>query len=102
MNFDLAGLVEIIGGFAIGSLAGSLHHSGKNPAEAGNRGYLLRIYGRAAEFPAQLCVCAASVIMYHQKKSKRTAIIGMAISSVFTGIVAILPTYISSFPSIWH
>ena len=29
------------------------------------------------------------VIMYHQKKSKRTAIIGMAISSVFTGIVAI-------------
>ena len=29
------------------------------------------------------------VIMYHQKKSKRTAIIGMVISSVFTGIVAI-------------
>lgn len=68
MNFDLAGLVEIIGGFAMGPFAGSLHHSGENPAEAGNRGHLLRIYGRAAEFPAQLCVCAAS--RYHVSPEK--------------------------------
>lgn len=68
MNFDLAGLVEIIGGFAMGPLQAVCIILVKNPAEAGNRGYLLRIYRGVAEFPAQLCVCAAS--RYHVSPEK--------------------------------
>ena len=59
MNFDLAGLVEIIGGFAMGPLQAVCIILVK---------ILLRIYGRAAEFPAQLCVCAAS--RYHVSPEK--------------------------------
>ena len=69
MNFDLAGLVEIIGGFAMG------------PLQA--------VCIILVNFLLSCAYVLPPVIMYHQKKSKRTAIIGMAIGSVFTGIVAI-------------
>lgn len=68
MNFDLAGLVEIIGGFAMGPLQAVCIILVKILLKLATEGYLLRIYGRAAEFPAQLCVCAAS--RYHVSPEK--------------------------------
>ena len=65
MNFDLAGLVEIIGGFAMGPLQAVCIILVKILLKLAPEG---TSYGRAAEFPAQLCVCAAS--RYHVSPEK--------------------------------
>ena len=62
MNFDLAGLVEIIGGFAMGPLQAVCIILVKILLKLATEGT------SSAEFPAQLCVCAAS--RYHVSPEK--------------------------------
>ena len=89
MNFDLAGLVEIIGGFAMGPLQAVCIILVKILLKLAAEGTSSAFTGELQNFLLSCAYVLPPVIMYHQKKSKRTAIIGMAISSVFTGIVAI-------------
>ena len=89
MNFDLAGLVEIIGGFAMGPLQAVCIILVKILLKLATEGTSSAFTGELQNFLLSCAYVLPPVIMYHQKKSKRTAIIGMAISSVFTGIVAI-------------
>ena len=64
MNFDLAGLVEIIGGFAMGPLQAVCIILVKILLKVETEG----TYRRAAKLPAQLCVCTAS--RYHVSPEK--------------------------------
>ena len=89
MNFDLAGLVVIIGGFAMGPLQAVCIILVKILLKLATEGTSSAFTGELQNFLLSCAYVLPPVIMYHQKKSKRTAIIGMVISSVFTGIVAI-------------
>ena len=89
MNFDLAGLVEIIGGFAMGPLQAVCIILVKILLKLATEGTSSAFTGELQNFLLSCAYVLPPVIMYHQKKSKKTAIIGMVIGSVFTGIVAI-------------
>ena len=101
MNFDLAGLVEIIGGFAMGPLQAVCIILVKILLKLATEGTSSAFTGELQNFLLSCAYVLPPVIMYHQKKSKRTAIIGMAALSSQASLPS-LPTRISSFPSIWH
>ena len=68
MNFDLAGLVEIIGGFAMGPLQAVCIILLKILLKLATEGTSSAFTGELQKFPAQLCVCAAS--RYHVSPEK--------------------------------
>lgn len=68
MNFDLAGLVEIIGRLlGHGAFAGSLHHSGKNPAEVATEGTSSAFTGERRISCSAVRMCASR---YHVSPEK--------------------------------
>ena len=67
MNFDLAGLVEIIGGFAMGPLQAVCIILVKILLKLATEGTSSAHRG-AAKLPVKLCVCAAS--RYHVSPEK--------------------------------
>ena len=75
MNFDLAGLVEIIGGFAMGPLQAVCIILVKILLKLATEGTSSAFTGELQNFLLSCAYVLPPVIMYHQKKSKRTAII---------------------------
>ena len=101
MNFDLAGLVEIIGGFAMGPLQAVciilvkiLLKLARVPPPH------LRASCRISCSAVRMCCLPLSCITRKNLKEPQSSVWQSALSSQAS--LPSLPTYISSFPSIWH
>ena len=100
MDFDLASLPEIIGGFALGPLAAVGIIIVKIIVK-------LALMGTNSMFTGEICNVILSLVyvlpavwIYHHHKSKRSAEIGMvcgtilcAVAAVFTNLCIIIPFY---------
>lgn len=89
MNFDLAGLVELIGGFAMGPVQAVCIILVKILLKLATEGTASAFTGELQNFLLSCAYVLPPVILYHRNKTKKTAMIGMAISSLFCGLVAI-------------
>ena len=89
MNFDLAWLVELIGGFAMGPLQAVCIILIKILLKLATEGTSSAFTGELQNFLLSCAYVLPPVILYHRNKSKKTAMIGMGIGSVFCSVVAI-------------
>lgn len=89
MNFDLAGLVELIGGFAMGPIQAVCIIVLKILLKLATQGTTSAFTGELQNFILSCAYVLPPVILYHRNKTKKTAMIGMVIGSFLCGIVAI-------------
>ncbi len=90
MEFDFAGIVEIIGGLMFGPVAAIYIIILKILLKMVMIGSSSIGTGEIQNFILSCTFVLPSVILYTRKKTKKTAIIGMAIGVVLTTIAAIL------------
>ena len=102
MNFDLCGLVELIGGFAMGPLQAFCIILVKILLKLATEGTSSAFTGEIQNVILSCAYVLPPVILYHRNKSKKTAIKGMAIGSVtcsvlaiFTNLYIIIPFYMA-------
>lgn len=89
MNFDLCGLVELIGGFAMGPLQAFCIIMVKILLKLATEGTSSAFTGELQNVILSCTYVLPPVILYHRNKTKRTAMAGMAIGTVFCSIVAV-------------
>lgn len=89
MNFDLAGLVELIGVFAMGPIQAVRIIVVKILLKLATEGTSSAFTGELQNFLLSCAYVLPPVIMYHRHKSKKTAMVGMGIGTVFCSIVAV-------------
>lgn len=89
MNFDLTGLVEVIGGFAMGPIQAVCIILVKILLKLATEGTASAFTGEIQNFLLSCAYVLPPVILYHRNKSRKTAISGMAAGSVFCSIVAV-------------
>lgn len=89
MNFDLAGLVELIGGFAMGPIQAVCIILVKILLKLATEGTSSAFTGELQNLLLSCAYVLPPVILYHRNKSKKTAMVGMGIGTVFCSIVAI-------------
>ena len=102
MNFDLCGLVELIGGFAMGPLQAFCIILVKILLKLATEGTTSAFTGEIQNVILSCAYVLPPVILYHRNKSKKTAIRGMVIGSVvcsvlavFTNLFIIIPFYMT-------
>ena len=102
MNFDLCGLVELIGGFAMGPLQAFCIILVKILLKLATEGTSSAFTGEIQNVILSCAYVLPPVILYHRNKSKKTAITGMAVGSVacsvlaiFTNLYIIIPFYMA-------
>jgi riboflavin transporter FmnP len=101
MNFDLAGLVEIIGGFAMGPLQAVCIILVKILLKLATEGTSSAFTGELQNFLLScMCCLPLSCITRKNLKEPQSSVWQSALSSQAS--LPSLPTCISSFPSIWH
>ena len=89
MNFDLCGLVELIGGFAMGPLQAFAIIMVKILLKLATEGTTSAFTGELQNVMLSCAYVLPPVILYHRHKTKRTAMIGMATGTVFCSLVAV-------------
>ena len=89
MNFDLCGLVELIGGFAMGPLQAFAIIMVKILLKLATEGTTSAFTGELQNVMLSCAYVLPPVILYHRNKTKRTAMVGMAAGTVFCSIVAV-------------
>ena len=89
MNFDLCGLVELIGGFAMGPLQAFCIILVKILLKLATEGTSSAFTGEIQNVILSCAYVLPPVILYHRNKTKKTAIKGMVVGSVFCSILAI-------------
>lgn len=102
MNFDLCGLVELIGGFAMGPLQAFFIIVVKILLKLGTEGTGSAFTGELQNLLLSCAYVLPPVILYHRNKTKRTAITGMvtgtlvcSVVAVFTNLFLIIPFYMA-------
>ncbi len=102
MNFDLCGLVELIGGFAMGPLQAFAIIMVKILLKLATEGTTSAFTGEVQNVILSCAYVLPPVILYHRNKTKKTAIKGMAVGSilcsvtaVFTNLYIIIPFYMA-------
>ena len=89
MNFDLCGLVELIGGFAMGPLQAFAIIMVKILLKLATEGTTSAFTGELQNVMLSCAYVLPPVILYHRNKTKRTAMVGMTAGTIFCAIVAI-------------
>lgn len=89
MNFDLCGLVELIGGFAMGPVQAVCIILVKILLKLATEGTSSAFTGELQNVLLSCAYVLPPVILYHRNKTKRTAIVGMAAGTAFCSIVAV-------------
>lgn len=89
MNFDLAGLVELIGGFAMGPIQAVCIIVVKILLKLATQGSTSAFTGELQNFILSCAYVLPPVILYHRNKTRKTAMTGMVIGSFLCGIIAI-------------
>ena len=89
MNFDLCGLVELIGGFAMGPLQAFAIIMVKILLKLATEGTTSAFTGELQNVMLSCAYVLPPVILYHRNKTKRTAMVGMTAGTIFCAIVAV-------------
>ena len=89
MNFDLCGLVELIGGFAMGPLQAFCIIMVKILLKLATEGTSSAFTGELQNVLLSCAYVLPPVILYHRNKTKKTAMVGMATGTIFCSIVAV-------------
>lgn len=102
MNFDLCGMVELIGGFAMGPLQAIGIILVKLLLKLATQGTDSAFTGELQNFLLSCAYVLPPVLCYHRKKTRKIAMLGMGIGSVFcsmtavfTNLYIILPFYMA-------
>lgn len=90
LSFDLSGLMEMLGGFMFGPFAAVCIIIVKILLQLVMQGSLSLGTGELQNFILSSCYVLPALFIYHRHKSKKTAAAGMAVSTIFVSIVAIL------------
>ncbi|MCI9312848.1 MAG: ECF transporter S component [Erysipelotrichaceae bacterium] len=102
MDFDLASLPELIGGFAMGPVAAVCIILVKLLVKLALVGTNSMFTGEISNLLLSLSYVLPAVILYHRHKNKRSAVNGMlvgtilcAIAAVLTNLLLIIPFYVN-------
>lgn len=102
MDFDLAALPEIIGGFALGPIAAVCIVLVKILVKLALVGTNSMFTGEICNVILSLAYVLPAVLIYNHHKSKKSALYGMligslicAVAAVFTNVVIIIPFYVN-------
>lgn len=102
MDFDLAAIPELIGGFALGPVAAIGIILVKILLKFVLMGTSSMFTGEIQNLLLSCAYVLPAVIIYHRKKSKKSALLGMivgtivcSITAVFTNLYIIIPFYAS-------
>lgn len=102
MSFDLSGVMEIMGGYLFGPVGAFFVILVKILLQLIIQGSLSFGTGEIQGLILSCAYVMPAIVIYHWKKSKKTAIIGMAVSTVvvsvtavFTNLYMIIPFYAS-------
>ena len=98
MNFDLCGLVELIGGFAMGPLQAFAIIMVKILLKLATEGTSSAFTGELQNVLLSCAYVLPPVILYHRNKTKRTAMVGMATGTIFCSIVAVFTNLLIIIP----
>lgn len=90
LSFDLSGLMEMLGGFMFGPFAAICIIIVKILLQLVMQGSFSLGTGELQNFILSSCYVLPAIFIYHRSKSKKMAAVGMAVSSVFVSVVAIL------------
>ncbi len=102
MSFDFSGIVEIIGGFVMGPLQAVGIITVKLLLKLVTEGTSSAFTGEIQNFLLSCAYVLPAVLLYHRKKTKKNAIIGMSIgaltcsvTAIFTNLYLIIPFYMT-------
>lgn len=90
LSFDLSGLMEMLGGFMFGPFAAVCIIIVKILLQLVIQGSFSLGTGELQNFILSSCYVLPALFIYHRNKSKKTAAAGMAFSTIFVSVVAIL------------
>lgn len=104
LSFDLSGVMEIMGGYMFGPVAAVLIIIVKILLQLVMQGSLSLGTGELQSFILSCSYVLPALFIYHCRKSKKTAVAGMVVSTIFVSVVAvftnlylIIPFYVSLF-----
>ena len=90
MSFDFSGIVEMIGGFVMGPLQAVGIIAVKLLLKLATKGTGSAFTGEIQNFLLSCAYVLPAVILYHRRKTKKVAMIGMSIGTILCSITAIL------------
>jgi len=90
LKIDLSDVPALIGAFGFGPLAGVLIELIKNIVIVLIKGTQTGFVGETANFLVGVALILPAALVYHKKKSKKTAILGMFLGAVCMEIVGII------------
>lgn len=90
LSFDLAGVMEIMGGFMFGPVAAFFIILVKILIQLIIQGSLSFGTGEVQGLILSCTYVLPALLIYHWKKSKKSAIVGMAVSTVLVSVVAVI------------
>ena len=90
LSFDLSGLMEMIGGFMFGPFAAVCIVIVKIMLQLVIQGSFSFGTGEVQNLILSCSYVLPALFIYHRRKTKKTAVIGMTFSTVFVSVVAIL------------
>ncbi len=103
-KLDLSETVILVGSFALGPIAGVIMELLKNIINFLFNGTSTAFVGEFANFVTGCVFVVPAAMIYHRKKSLKTAVIGMALGSVMLAIVGsalnyfiLIPTYVEMY-----
>lgn len=98
MDFDLAALPEIIGGFALGPVAAIFIILVKLIVKISLVGTSTMLTGELSNFILSCVYVLPAIYIYNKHKSKKSAIIGMSVGTIACAITAIFTNAFMIFP----
>lgn len=90
LSFDLAGVMEIMGGFMFGPVAAFFIILVKILIQLVIQGSLSFGTGEVQGLILSCTYVLPALLIYHWRKSKKSAVIGMAVSTVLVSVVAVI------------
>lgn len=90
LSFDLAGVMEIMGGFMFGPMAAFFIILVKILIQLIIQGSLSFGTGEVQGLILSCTYVLPALLIYHWKKSKKSAVVGMAVSTVLVSVVAVI------------
>ena len=104
LSFDLSGLMEMLGGFMFGPMAAACIIVVKILLQLVMQGSFSLGTGELQNLILSCSYVLPALIIYHRNKSKKKAITGMAVSTIFVSVMAvftnlylIIPFYVKLF-----
>lgn len=90
LSFDLSGVMEMMGGLMFGPLETLCIIVVKILLQLVMQGSMSLGTGELQNFILSSAYVLPAVLIYHRKKTKKSAIVGMAVSSIIVAVVAVI------------